>query len=151
MEYAIQQGFPLHIALSRMRSNCIPFFFTYNTVHQRVMSSKDTEYVIKLTYAELVSCLSGALPFRSNTNDDIPQHLPPSTSFFHCNPLYTIQNSPSQYNEEIKDLLATYPNENLRIIDDLQLGPIIQNITEAPFVSLADTKVAIIYCGFRRI
>lgn len=44
------------------------------------------------------------------------------------------------YNEELKDLLATTPNENLKIIDDPALGPQIQNITEAPFTTAADVK-----------
>lgn len=61
------------------------------------MASVDTEFVIKLTYAEL-------------------------------------------YNEEIKDLLSQVPNENLKIIDDPQIGPLIQNITEAPFVSAVQVK-----------
>ena len=65
-------------------------------VHDRVTGSGDTEFVVKLTYAEL-------------------------------------------YNEEIKDLLATAPNENLKIIDDLQMGPVIQNITE---VRSGDMKAA---------
>ncbi|RYH29671.1 hypothetical protein EON65_07680 [archaeon] len=71
-----------------------PYLFL---VHQRAVNSPDTEYVIKLTYAEL-------------------------------------------YNEEIKDLLSATPNENLKIIDDPQLGPLIQNITEANFTSAADMK-----------
>lgn len=66
-------------------------------VYQRVMSTTDTEYLIKLTYAEL-------------------------------------------YNEEIKDLLSPTPNENLRIIDDPNVGPMIQNITEAHFTSAANVK-----------
>lgn len=44
------------------------------------------------------------------------------------------------YNEELKDLLATTPNENLKIIDDPNLGPLIQNITEANFTTPADVK-----------
>lgn len=57
----------------------------------------DTEYVIKLTYAEL-------------------------------------------YNEELRDLLSPTPNENLKIVDDPQLGPLIQNITEANFTTASDVK-----------
>lgn len=44
------------------------------------------------------------------------------------------------YNEEIKDLLSPTPNENLKIIEDPNLGPLIQNITEANFTSAADVK-----------
>lgn len=66
-------------------------------VHKRVHSSIDTEYVIKLTYAEL-------------------------------------------YNEELKDLLSVSPNENLKIIDDPVLGPLIQNVTEVPFTTSSEIK-----------
>jgi len=66
-------------------------------VYKCVVNSKDTEYVIRMTYAEL-------------------------------------------YNEELKDLLSETPNENLRIIEDPMLGPIIQNISEKPFTSAADIK-----------
>jgi outer membrane murein-binding lipoprotein Lpp len=45
------------------------------------------------------------------------------------------------YNEEIKDLLSPTPNENLKIIEDPNIGPLIQNITEASFTSAADVKV----------
>lgn len=44
------------------------------------------------------------------------------------------------YNEELKDLLSPTPNENLKIIDDPQLGPLIQNITEANFTTAAEVK-----------
>ena len=44
------------------------------------------------------------------------------------------------YNEELKDLLSPTPNENLKIIDDPNLGPLIQNITEVHFTSGADVK-----------
>jgi centromeric protein E len=71
---------------------------TVSTVHLRVKASTDTEYLIKLTYAEL-------------------------------------------YNEEIKDLLSPTPNENLKIIEDPNVGPLIHNITEAIFTSAADVKV----------
>lgn len=39
------------------------------------------------------------------------------------------------YNEELKDLLSVQPNENLKIIDDPNLGPMIQNVTEVFFTS----------------
>ncbi len=45
------------------------------------------------------------------------------------------------YNEEIKDLLSPTPNENLKIIEDPNIGPLIQNITEASFTSAADVKL----------
>ena len=44
------------------------------------------------------------------------------------------------YNEELKDLLSIEPNENLKIIDDPMLGPMIQNVTEVPFSSAAAAK-----------
>ncbi len=44
------------------------------------------------------------------------------------------------YNEELKDLLSPTPNENLKIIEDPNLGPLIQNITEANFTSASDVK-----------
>eukprot|EP00981_Chlorochromonas_danica_P012553 scaffold5146_cov164-Ochromonas_danica.AAC.2 len=44
------------------------------------------------------------------------------------------------YNEEIKDLLSATHNENLKIIDDPQLGPLIQNITEANFTTASEMK-----------
>jgi predicted nucleic acid-binding Zn-ribbon protein len=75
------------------------FFVVVLLVHTKIMSSTDTEYVVKLTYAEL-------------------------------------------YNEELRDLLATTPTtEGLKIIDDPNLGPVIQNITEANFTSAAETKL----------
>jgi centromeric protein E len=69
------------------------------------MKSVDTEYVIKLTFAEL-------------------------------------------YNEEFKDLLTSSTsssennsnNLNLKIVDDPNLGPLIQNITEASFTSADEMK-----------
>lgn len=45
------------------------------------------------------------------------------------------------YNEELRDLLSPTPNENLKIVEDPNLGPMIQNITEASFTSAADVKV----------
>lgn len=74
------------------------YFVSRTKVYHRVKTSTDTEYVIKLTYAEL-------------------------------------------YNEEIKDLLSPTPNENLKIIEDPNIGPLIQNITEASFTSASDVKV----------
>lgn len=44
------------------------------------------------------------------------------------------------YNEEIKDLLATEHNENLKIIEDPILGPSILNIHEENFVNIAETR-----------
>ena len=44
------------------------------------------------------------------------------------------------YNEEIKDLLATEHNENLKIIEDPILGPSIMNIKEENFVNIAQTR-----------
>jgi hypothetical protein len=44
------------------------------------------------------------------------------------------------YNEELRDLLSLQPNENLKIVDDPHLGPTIQGITEAPFVSPAQIQ-----------
>lgn len=44
------------------------------------------------------------------------------------------------YNEELKDLLSATPNDNLKIIEDPNLGPMIQNITEASFASAADIR-----------
>mmetsp|Transcript_27020 Transcript_27020/g.61188 ORF Transcript_27020/g.61188 Transcript_27020/m.61188 type:complete len:1318 (+) Transcript_27020:423-4376(+) len=67
-------------------------------LHWRIMSSTDTEFLVRLTYAEL-------------------------------------------YNEELKDLLATTPSsEGLKIVDDPNLGPLIQGITEAAFVSAGQIK-----------
>jgi hypothetical protein len=67
------------------------------SVHHRIRTSADMEYVIRLTYAEL-------------------------------------------YNEDLRDLLSPTPNENLKIIEDPNLGPMIQGITEASFTSAADIK-----------
>lgn len=68
------------------------------TVYKKIMASTDTEYVVRLTYAEL-------------------------------------------YNEELRDLLAPHPSpEGLKIIDDPNLGPLIQNITEANFTTAAEVK-----------
>jgi hypothetical protein len=44
------------------------------------------------------------------------------------------------YNEEIKDLLATEHNENLKIIEDPILGPSIMNIKEENFVNISETR-----------
>lgn len=44
------------------------------------------------------------------------------------------------YNEELRDLLSPTPNDNLKIIEDPNLGPLIQNITEANFTSASDVK-----------
>lgn len=45
------------------------------------------------------------------------------------------------YNEELKDLLATTPSsEGLKIVDDVYLGPSIQNITEVNFSSPDQVK-----------
>ncbi len=44
------------------------------------------------------------------------------------------------YNEELKDLLSESPNDNLRVIEDPLLGPIVQNITEKHFTNHADVR-----------
>ena len=44
------------------------------------------------------------------------------------------------YNEELKDLLSDSPNDNLRVIEDPLLGPIVQNITEKHFTNHADVR-----------
>lgn len=44
------------------------------------------------------------------------------------------------YNEEIKDLLSASPNENLKIVDDPIVGPMIQNITMESFSCAADAQ-----------
>ena len=44
------------------------------------------------------------------------------------------------YNEELKDLLSDTPNDNLRVIEDPSLGPIVQNITEKHFTNHADVR-----------
>jgi len=44
------------------------------------------------------------------------------------------------YNEELKDLLSVQPNENLKIIDDPNLGPMIQNVTEVFFTGAVAAK-----------
>ena len=66
-------------------------------IYQSVINNQDTEYLIKVSYAEL-------------------------------------------YNEELKDLLSPVPNENLKIIDDPMLGPIIQNITQENFSTAQNVK-----------
>ena len=70
---------------------------TLKLLDERMHSSEDTEFLVKMTYSEL-------------------------------------------YNEELKDLLSVQPNENLKIIDDPNLGPIIQNVTEVAFTSAASAK-----------
>ena len=71
--------------------------YSLEYMYKCVMESKDTEFIIKVSYAEL-------------------------------------------YNEELKDLLSTKPNENLKIIDDPMLGPVIQNITQENFISAEEVK-----------
>lgn len=44
------------------------------------------------------------------------------------------------YNEEIRDLLSASPNEGLKIIDDPNFGPIIQNTTEGSFTTAKEVK-----------
>jgi Kinesin motor domain len=66
-------------------------------IYKRVMESEDSEYVIKVSYAEL-------------------------------------------YNEELRDLLSPTPNENLKIIDDPVIGPVIQNITQENFSTADEVK-----------
>lgn len=44
------------------------------------------------------------------------------------------------YNEEIKDLLSATPTGNLKIIDDPNLGPYVQNITEHLYKSAEEAK-----------
>jgi hypothetical protein len=44
------------------------------------------------------------------------------------------------YNEELKDLLSEKSNENLKIIDDPALGPLIQGVTEMPYMTAKQAK-----------
>ena len=81
--------------------------FAIQYLQKRVHESKETEYLIKMTYSEL-------------------------------------------YNEEIKDLLSAEGKSNLKIMDDPNLGPYVQGITEHCFTDAHSAKKCLIEGEERR-
>ena len=87
------------------------------------MNSTDSEYVVKVTYAELY-------------NEELKDLLAPSQAIGSIGNTNTNNNNSNSSNNTNN----THDGGGLKIIDDPHLGPLIQNITEVNFTNATNIK-----------